>query len=178
MFKLLTILFIISTSLFSLGFEKEITQAELQEKIEKKFPHEKTKLFAKFVLSNPKIDLKDGVSNIFIKIDVEVIAELLKIQESFIVEANGAIFYEAKTTDIFIKNAEVTKIENKNPNSQFNIEQIPDIKKTLSSLLNKQLSKKPIYNLKDSKNTTVSMASSFLQEIKVKDKKIILVIGL
>ena len=178
MFKSLIILFIISTSLFSLSFEKEITQAELQEKIEKKFPYKKNKLFAKFIFSNPSIDLKDGVSSIFVKVDVDVISDLLEVKETFLIEANGAIFYDAKTTDVFLKNAEVTSIKNIKPNSKFNIEQIPDIKKTLSSLLNKHFAKKPVYNLKNSKNTSVSMASSFLQDIRVKDKKIILVIGI
>lgn len=71
--KLLFILILSSSYLYGFSYTIEISQEELQEKIDKKLPLKKQKLFFATIVSDPIVTLKDELNKIQIAFNLKLV---------------------------------------------------------------------------------------------------------
>lgn len=166
---ILSLLFL-SSSLFA--FEFELSQEELQKGLDFKFPIEKSKFFQDFTLTNPKIELKNNSDKVFLRMNVNV-KNKLGLNENFYVKLNSKIYFDTKTTDIYLRDFELESLEN---------EKIPEklrdsISKGIVFLVNERFENKPIYNLDSLKEKLVIMKFNIIKDIKIKEQKLVLTLG-
>lgn len=169
--KILLILIFSFINLFGVEYDIKLSQEELQEKIEKKFPFEKKKFFTKTILSNPKVMLKDGIDKIFINSDITFIAPG-NISFDAYVELNGKIFYNNKKKEIYLQNLEIETLV---------MDQIPlkfqnTLKVTLEKILPIILNRYPIYTIK-SNDFKKAITAMLLKNIKVENNFMIITLG-
>jgi len=70
------LLSILNINLFAFSHTVELTEEQLQAKLEKKFPFQKKKLMTSVTLFNPVITLKGNDKKIYLNLDLDI--ELLK----------------------------------------------------------------------------------------------------
>lgn len=169
--KVILIVLLSFAHLFAFEYDIELSQQQLQEKIEKKFPYEKKKLLTKTTLSNPKVMLKDGSEKVYMNSDVTFNAPG-DISLKAYVEFNGKVIYDNEKKEFYLQNLEI---------EQLNFDKIPakfhnTIKSTLEAILPIILNQYPIYTLKE--NTLKKTATALLlKNIKVENNLMIITLG-
>ncbi|MGK5095384.1 DUF1439 domain-containing protein [Deltaproteobacteria bacterium TL4] len=150
------------------NYTLEYTAAELQEKIDKKFPLEIKKPFSQFKFEEPRVILKEGNDRIGlqVKVSVWVMEQLAGIGT---VELDGKLRYEKEQGALFFDEPELRKLE---------IEGLPkSLLSQLRELLNnspfkQHFSEKPLYTL-DPKKTGHPLAKLLLKSVTVSHGKLI-----
>ncbi len=143
-----------------------LTQPELQAKIDKKFPIEKRVLVAKLVLENPAIQLVEGTDKVGIDMDAGVRMGVLKYTGR--VSVLGDLEFDGEQKALFLKNAEVTKID---------IPELPekyegDVREAATGIVRAQLEVTPVHRLKSASE------QMFVKSVVVRDQTAIVEVGL
>jgi len=103
----LTLLF--SSTLFGFSYDIELSQKQLQEKIEKKFPFKKKKFFTTITLTKPKVNLKDASDKIYINLDI-TINVTKKISFDAYTELDGNIYYDNDSKKFYLKDFKINEL--------------------------------------------------------------------
>jgi hypothetical protein len=169
MFRAITFTFFLLSSPLSLAlsYNLEITEDELQEKVDAMMPLEKNKLFITVILSDPDINLIEGENKIGIFSNIKVLTPVGSgTGKTYI---TGTLSYEPEKGAFFYKDPKIKDLEiDKIPK-----EYIPKVKKIAQKLAKKILKKKPVYKLKDD-TLKQKLANSMLKSVSVKDKTLLL----
>ncbi len=151
----------------ALTYTVEITEAELQEKIEAMMPLEKNKLFISVILSDPDITLIEGNDEVGIFSNIEVVTPVGKGKGKAYI--TGTLSYDPEKGAFFYKKPKIDRLEIDKVPEKY----IPKVKKIAEKLARKILKKKPVYKLKDD-TLKQKLAKSLLQSVSVKDKVLLL----
>lgn len=157
------------TSPFSmaLSYNIEITEDELQEKVDEIMPLKKSKLFMTVILSEPDIKLTEGDDEIGIFSLIEVITPVgIGKGKTYI---TGTISYDPEKAAFFYKKPKIATLEIDKVPKKY----IPKVKKIAEKLARKILEKKPVYKLKDD-SLKQKLAKSMLKSVSVKDNVLLL----
>ncbi|MDH3327574.1 MAG: DUF1439 domain-containing protein [Gammaproteobacteria bacterium] len=156
----------------SFSYTLELSEKEVQTKIEAKMPFEKKKFFVSVVVSNPKIKLTNGDNKIGINADI-----LVKLPGG--IESTGKIFiegginYKPKTGEFFFVDPEVKKIEFDKLPEKYN----PNVVKVVDVSVKKVLAKTPVYKFKDD-DLKHKLAKSTLKSVNIKNGILALELGI
>jgi hypothetical protein len=160
------------TNLFGFSYDIELSQKQLQEKIEKKFPYEKKKFLSTVVFSNPEIILKDGSEKVYIHIEIKVNITN-KISFYAYGEINGKIFYDNNSKEFYLQEFEIDELVMDQVPLKFH-NMIQTSIETVSKIV---LNKYPVYKIKaDDLKKTVAVL--LLKNINVKNEKMIITLGI
>lgn len=164
--KLLITFLIVTMASFSNAFSytHTLSEAELQQEIEKVMPIVKKKYFLTMTLSNPKINLIEGTNEVALKSNINVSAPG-GLQGDGVAHIIGQLEYNQAQGAFYFKNARLVELTLNGipPDIQ------PEIKKAAQSSLTRTLSKRPVYVLKDD-DIKQKIAKSTLQSIEVKNQ--------
>ncbi|MCG3672537.1 DUF1439 domain-containing protein [Aliarcobacter butzleri] len=166
--KIIFVVLISFINVFAFGYDIKITQGQLQENLEKRFPFTKEKFLTTTTLLNPKIELKEGSEKIFINSEVE-----FKVPQNITFNAyvglSGEIYYENEKKEFYIKDLKVEELITDKIPSKFE----NNIKATIDTILPVIFNNYPVYKLKPSDFLVIA----FLKDIKVKDNQLIITLG-
>jgi len=164
--KLLISLIIVSMASFANAFSytHSLSEAELQQEIEKVMPIVKQKYFLTMTLSNPKIHLIEGSNELGLRSDINVSAPggMKGDGRAHIV---GKLEYNQAQGAFYFKNARLLELTMNGIPPDI----LPEIKKAAQSSLTRSLSKRPVYVLKE-EDIKHQIAKSTLQSIEVRNQ--------
>ncbi len=173
MFRYCLFLFAIFASSLSFAFSYtlELTEDELQEKIEALMPMTKKKFFVTVMISDPNISLRENSQEIGIQSRIEVIAPG-NIKGTGRGEIRGTLVYNAmEGTFYFSQPTVVNLVVDKVPEKL-----TPKIQSIAQLAAANVLSNRPVYTLKD-ENLKHTLAKSVLKSVEVKNGKLIVTLG-
>ncbi len=164
--KLLISFMIVSLASFANAFSytHSLSEAELQQEIEKVMPIVKKKYFLTMTLSNPKINLIEGSNELGLRSDINVSAPGVMKGDGR-AHIVGKLEYNQAQGAFYFKNARLLELNMNGIPPDI----LPDIKKAAQSSLTRSLSKRPVYILKDN-DIKQQIAKSTLQSIEVKNQ--------
>ena len=146
-----------------------LTQSEIQEKAEKKFPVEERALIAKVRLEDPKVLLEEGSDRLGLELTARVI--LGPIEYPGRIGVDGRLHYDPKRGEFFLVDATVTRV---------NIPALEEtyadqVREAASVALKGVLPNVPIYSLDSPREKSAKM---FIQSVRVKNGKVMVEMGL
>lgn len=168
----LVIILLLGTNLWGFSYDVKLSQQQLQDKLDKKFPFEKKKLFTNVKLSNPEVRLKNGSDKIYLNLKITLSASK-KISFDAYSELNGKIFFDNETKKLYLKDFEIEELVMNNVPLKFH----KTIQRTIETVAKIVLNNYSVYKLqpKNLKNLTIAL---LLKDIKVKDKTMIISFGI
>jgi hypothetical protein len=152
-------------------FEREIviSQAQIQEIVDQKFPIEKNLGFAKINLESPSIYFKN--ENIGIRLNYS--GSILKKSASGVVDINSQIIYRQDKGAFYLSNFNIDEIAI----NEASFSDKEKIKTTVSNVLSFYLDDYPIYTLKQ-KDFKQNLAKLLLKDVKVQGDALVLTMGI
>lgn len=146
----------------------EFSEDEIEEHLSKNFPLNKDLFIAKLSLKNPQLSfINDGIS-----IDLDYNGTLLADTLTGIIKVDGGLNYQKQDNSFYLKNASIQNLTI----NELKTSETENIKSTLEQVIIPYLEKFPVYKLQGGKLDQTLLKSS-LKEIKIKEKKLILVLG-
>ena len=151
----------------ALTYTVNISQQELQSKVEALMPIEKTKLFVTVVLSNPIIDLAESSNEIglFSRILISAPGGL---GGQGTIKLAGSLLYNADQGAFFLNNPQIQSIESKDVAAKH----LDKVQQIAQLALEQYLSAKPIYRFKDD-NMKHKLAKAVLQSVTVENQQLV-----
>jgi hypothetical protein len=151
----------------ALTYTVNISQQELQSKVEALMPIEKTKLFVTVVLSNPIIDLAESSNEIglFSRILISAPGGL---GGQGAIKLTGSLLYDADQGAFFLNNPQIQSIESKDVAAKH----LDKVQQIAQLALEQYLSAKPIYRFKDN-NMKHKLAKAVLQSVTVENQQLV-----
>jgi hypothetical protein len=159
---LCTLLLSLATEVRAISYTVEITQQELQEKVEAMMPLKKKKLFVLVTLSEPQVELISESNEIGLQTKISIAGP--GISESGIANIKGTLEYRPEKSAFYLLNPEVVGLNFDNLSSDMNGLAINLAQKTIESATKKR----PVYRFKDDKLKD-QMAKALLQSIAVEN---------
>jgi len=153
------------------GITLTFTREELQESVQKKFPLEKGGKLLKLVLSDPKVDLKEGSGRIGISAGVAV--EALGKAKSGTVRVDGELEYVPEKGEFLLKDPKVLEVDAEGM-KQTDKEKVAALATTAFKAY---FAEHPVYRLKDGKMKD-QLLKHTLKSFSVKDGKLVVEMGL
>lgn len=154
--------------------ELSLTEGELQEALEKRFPVEKThlKLFT-FRYSNPVVKLEEGTDRIHAGVDAEASFSSGGEPLSGTARISGTLRYDPATGEFRLADSRV---------EQLDIAGFPErhralLKAVATFLLKERLDDHPVYRL-EATDFKHAVARVILKSVEVKDRRLKVVLGL
>lgn len=154
----------------------KLTETQLQEKLQKKMPINKTVLFiVQITLDNPRVQLVDGSNRINAGLDVilNITVDKQPLPLGGSVDVSGGITYNSKTakfflTDPIIENLKVQGLPSKHTNKA---------NKALSKVLTKFYKDNPVYTLRatDAKKAAAKLV---LKTVKIENQELVVTLGI
>ena len=154
------------------SYTLEISEAELQDKVNAMMPLEKKKFFVTTILTNPILDLIETKNEISISTNVEVKAPG-NISGNGTVIFTGTLRYENDPGSFYFDNLNVVSLTI----DQVPSETLPKIKKMLEFVAKKYLATKPVFTFKDD-NLKHKLAKSTLKSIAVENETLKIELGI
>lgn len=150
----------------------ELTETELQDKINKLVPFEKNKLLLTLLVSAIDVELKEGSELIGLVVDMEIKSTHFSSGKGRAYVA-GRLTYRPDEGSFYFQDAKVSEVH---------FENIPDkhhelLRALLQRALQKRLTGAPIYQL-DKTRIKHKLARAVLKSVKVLDRKLVLEMGL
>lgn len=170
----LLIIFLLLNSASELAFSYtiELSESEIQERVEAMMPLEKKKLFVTTILTNPIIDLMESNNALGLSTDVAI-----KVPGNIVgrghVSFTGTLRYDNDSGAFYFDNLKVVSLDVK----KLPPKTLPKIKKILESVAKKYLAKKPVFRFKDN-NLKHKLAKSTLKSIAVDNENLVIELGL
>jgi len=153
----------------ALSYTLTISEKKLQSRVSAMMPLEKKKYLMTVVLSNPVVDLTRGNNEIAMFCHIDVFAPGA-IKGSGMGKISGTLSYDSDMGAIFFNNPEVVSLQIRHVPEKY----IPGVKKVIQMVVNKFLTKHPVYRLK-ADTLKHKVARLTLTTIKVENKKLLLV---
>lgn len=169
---LLFLLLLLSGIHYAHAWTVELTEDELQEKIDRSLPIEKKKLLFTVRVSSIDVELKEGSERIGLSSEMEIKSPHFTTGKGQAL-VDGKLHYNRTDGSFYFHEPEVRQVT---------FENIPDryqevVKVIFQRALSRRLAKTPVYKLKDNK-TKHQIAKVLLKSVKVVDQKLILELGL
>ncbi|MFT6926124.1 MAG: hypothetical protein ACJAZP_001725 [Psychromonas sp.] len=152
----------------ALPYTLKITEQELQNKLSKQLPIERTLAYISAKIYDSRIDLIEGSAEIGVFTHLEVTV-LDNIKGSGQAYAKGVLIYNPEKGAFYLINPSIVSLEIKDIPADF----IPEIKRIAQLSLEQALKIHPI-NLFDDQQIQQKMAKSSLQSIVVKDQALLI----
>lgn len=143
-----------------------LTQADLQAKVDKKFPVEKDVVVAKLVLEAPAIHLTEGSDRVALELDAGIRVGFVKYTGRLGVL--GDLEYDEDSSALFLRNAEVTKLDVPDLPAKYHDE----VRAAATGLVRAQLEVTPVHRLKKPHE------KMFVKSVTIRDQKAIVEVGL
>ena len=161
---LTTALLFISSLSWSFSYTVEISEQQIQQKIDALMPLERKKLFFLVTLSDAKVDLVEGKNEISLFSQVRLDAPN-NIRATGRAEIAGTLIYKAKEGAFYLNNPQIKQIEI----DQLDPGLMPTMKKLAQNAVAKSLVKQPVYTLND-QDLKQKLAKSMLKSINVENQ--------
>jgi Protein of unknown function (DUF1439) len=169
--KYIFVLTVLFTSLQGFSYTVELSQVELQEKMEKKFPFKKKKFLLTTLVSNPIVKLQNELNHILISFDIKIMAtKTISFNTSAVVQ--GMLEYKQEEKSFYFKELEVTELNLKNIPKKFH----KGLKKTIIFVATSYLNKFPVFKIKD-KGLKLKLVGALLQDIKIQNHILYIKLG-
>lgn len=156
----------------SLAYTLEVSEEEIQKRIEAVMPIEKKQLFFTVRLSEPKVELTKGSDRLGLFLNVDVLVPSVA-KGAGKGKITGKIRYEKSEGAFYIDEPIIESIEVK----RFPAKYTNKMRGLTQTLLAKALSKYPVYQFKD-KDIKQKMAKATLKTVEIKDEKLLITLGL
>lgn len=170
-FLILIALLLPGTAL-GLGFTHELTEAEIQQRVDMQMPLRRKTIVADVLIQNPQVVLKEGSDRIGIRADIQAtfLDGSVTNGSAFI---DGKIRYVPESGEFFFVEPELKEldIENASARDQEMVRGIADV------IIKKALTMFPVYELRDD-DLKQKFAKSMLKSVTVRDRKLVLELGL
>ncbi len=165
-------LLMLSNIALSLSYTMEITEKDLQKKVQAFMPLTQKNNLISVTVKNPVIDIMKDSNKVGLSSAIDATA-LGGIQGSGTIDVAGNIIYNKEQGAFFLQNIEVMDFKSAKINDNYK-----DVVKVLAKeLLNSALKAHPIYQF-DTSKTEGQIAKSSFKSIKIKDEKLLLKMGL
>ncbi len=177
-FVILLILLVLGVAAFfgyraySQGIVVDISQEQIQQQLDKKFPIQKTYLVSSVTLSNPKVELKNGSDRIFVGVNVAAGIPAVK-NVSGAAEISGKVDYDPNAGEFFLKDAQLEKVSM----TGLPDKHIDQVKTIVDALAKEVLNRFSIYKLQES-DRLQAITKLFLQSVGVEGGKLRIKMGL
>ena len=162
----LILLLVCSQNLYA--FTLELTEEELQEKIESKFPLEKKGILLKVILKDPKSYLETDSNKLNLTISV-IAGASEKVGAPGTLQVRGRLEYRPESASIFFTEPEVLSIKI----ADLSVPKTTYTYSIISGLIEKRLANKAVYRFPED-TLKGKLVRSTLKQIYVKDKTLIL----
>jgi hypothetical protein len=157
---------------FSLSYTMEVSEKELQKKVQAFMPLTQKNNLVSVTLKNPVIDIMKDTNKIGLSSAIDATA-LGGIKGNGIIDVAGNIVYNKDQGAFFLQNIEVLDFKSDKINDSYK-----DIVKVLAQqLLNTALKAHPIYQF-DTSKTEGKIAKSSFKSVKIRDEKLLLKMGM
>jgi len=170
LFLLLLLTFVSTPSVFA--WTVELTEDELQQKINKRVPIEKKKLIFTVLVSAIDVELKDGSDRIGLIANMEVRSPHLSSGKGR-AWLDGKLKYEPTDGSFYFIDPQVRDVKFENIPARYHLL----VQNILQRALSQRLSNTAVYKL-DANNTKQKIARTLLKSVRVADKKLFLELGL
>lgn len=150
----------------------ELSEDQLQKKIDRLVPIEKDKLFFKVLVSHIDVDLKEGSDRVGLIADMEIRSPHFSTGKGR-AWLDGKLNYNPAKGEFYFQEPEVREVKFENIPAQYH-----DLVKMLfQHAVTQRLANTPIYKLNTNK-TKQQLAKVLLKSVKVIDRKLVLELGL
>ena len=151
-----------------------ISQVQIQSKIETEFPLEKDLLFLKAQLKNPVIDLDQNTERVTLDIDTEVHLKpsVVSVELPGMVSLSSGISYASEMGTIYLDDIKIERIELE-PLPKPAIDKVTDIVNAISIDVIESV---PIYTLKADKFEQRSI-KWILKDVAIADQELVVTLG-
>jgi hypothetical protein len=156
------------------NYTVDISQSELQEHINKKFPIEQNIMFGELSLANPKIKLDDVKHRLIVGFDFEYKMPFFSKQSAYM-EASGNLSYDKNKSAFYLKKPEIENIKYQNASLK---KVVPDsMKNMMNTFISEFFSKQEIYKIKDD-SLKSKLYKKTLKKVDIRDGNLQLTLGL
>ncbi|WP_221800001.1 DUF1439 domain-containing protein [Oceanobacter mangrovi] len=161
----------LSASLAS-AYTIELTQQELQQRLEAMMPMHRDRYFMKVTLDEPVLDLAVGDDQLGFagKVTIEAPGDLGGVVQ---VKIAGHLMYNPDQGAFFFKKPKIISIDS----SAIDSGNTAQVKSVIEPLASKYLERKPVYVL-DDEDLKQQLAKATLKSVSVHDNKLVLELGL
>lgn len=165
-------LLMLSSMAFSLSYTMEVSEKELQKKVQAFMPLTQKNNMVSVTLNNPVIDLMKDTNKVGLKSNIDATA-LGGIKGNGIIDVAGNIIYNKDKGAFFLQNIEVLDFKSEKINDSYK-----EIVKVLAQqLLNTALKANPVYQF-DTSKTEGQVAKASFKSVKIRDEKLLLKMGM
>jgi len=165
--RMLIIILLSIGNTLAFGYTLELTQEELQEKLDKKFPISKKKFFITATLKEPKVTLIEEGNRIGMKIITDLLLPK-SILVNGVADIDGELRYEPKTGGFYLDKVQVKELRISDLPPIFTI----PVNKLIEQALKEYLAKRPFYKLNQD-DFNQALAKSLLKDVKIENGKLI-----
>lgn len=163
--QFLTIALLLSSSLsWGFSYTLEMTEQQIQQKIDALMPLKKKQLFFLITLTGAKVDLIEGKNEVSLFSQIQVDAPN-NIRATGRAEIGGTLIYKAKEGAFYLHNAVVKTLEV----DQLDKSLMPTVKQLAQGAISQSLSKHPVYQLND-EDLQQKLAKTTLKSIRVENE--------
>ncbi len=157
-------LLFITQAALAFSYTLEITEGELQQRLETIMPLERSQYFVTVKLSKPKVNLLPSNNRIGITSNISASIPGL-LQGKGRATITGSIRYDSKRGAFYLDKPVIEKLQVDNLPKKY----LPQVKDMAQKALSKSLSSKPLYQLND-KDLRQKLAKSMLKGISIKNE--------
>ena len=150
----------------------ELTEDELQTKVNRALPIEKKKLLFTVRVSSIDVELKEGSERVGLVADMEIKTPHLSTGKGR-AYIDGKLVYNPADGAFYLREPRVTEVKFENIPVQYH----RLVGKILQRAITRRLAKTPVYKLNDNK-TKHQVAKILLKSVRVVDQKLVLELGL
>ncbi|WP_028293342.1 DUF1439 domain-containing protein [Oceanobacter kriegii] len=163
----LALLLALTSSLAS-AYTIELTEAELQQRLESMMPMHRDRYFMKVTLDKPELDLTlgDGLLGFGALMTVEAPGDL---GGDVKVKIAGELVYNADRGTFYLKKPKILSMDS----SHISVGNQAQVKSVIEPLASKYLERKPVYTL-DDEDLKQKLAKAVLKSVTVQDNKLVL----
>jgi hypothetical protein len=162
---ILVVLFLVSLPSQAITYTIEVTEQELQQKVEAMMPIEKKKYFVKVTLSDPQVDLLEESNEIGLRTQINISGP--GVSESGVANIKGSLEYKKKEGAFYLHNPSIIDLNFETLSN----EMTEMVMKLAKKALVKATAKRPVYRFKDDKLKD-QMAKAVLESIAVENERL------
>lgn len=171
--QLLVITLLLGSSLsWGFSYTLEMTEQQIQQKVDALMPLKKKQLFFLITLSGAKVDLVEGKNEISLFSQIQVDAPN-NIRATGRAEIAGTLKYNAKQGAFYLHNAVVKTLEV----DQLDKSLLPTVKQLAQGAISQSLNRHPVYQLND-QDLQQKLAKTTLKSIRVENETLKATLGL
>ena len=164
---IISVLLLLPIAAYAFSYTKEISQDEVQTKLDSKFPLKKKNFMISTTLSDPLVTFIGENNRVGVEMSVDFKFPA-KLNGSGRINLDGSLRYDNKSGSFYFDNIKINKLSIKDLDD----EKTNSVKSLLEPIVRKALEKVPVYKFND--NFKEKLIKSSLKSIKV-EKELLLV---